>query len=275
MNLKAKKLTTGVLALTAVAIWLPQLTMGVVQKSPQPRSEFDSFESADSADESFPETADGFDEFADPGFEESESFNESNEMLSTGSLAEQLEQTTERLRAFGGNQRVDLDQLLQSLGTHSSGVNTNVTTNSSAQAVPVNGRESLAHQLANDALLEFARGQTLSAIIHRQSDPLAMMNGLLVRVGDELGDGIFVAEIEPRRVRIASGEHSRWLMLTSFRTRIASEDGELQADSLETTAPSPGNELRFVTNDAAPTTQPEIAPQPTGAEPVSGEEQNR
>lgn len=272
MNPKAKKITTSVMALTAVAIWIPQIMTGVVQKPSAPRPEYDAEWSAEQG-----ENYDEHDEHAlenELVEEDDHAPQERLETVAAGSLAEQLEQTTERLRAFGGPRRVDLDQLLASFRT--------TTTVQSAQATPephssstsVTGHTALTKQLAEDALDDFAAAQSLTAIIHGQSGTLAMIGDQLVRVGDELVPGMAVTVIEPRRVRIEGGGNARWLQLAPFRTRAGSEEAEAESTDPVSTAPVPAPELRYLApNDAlsAP-----IATQPVldEAAPATDREEN-
>jgi hypothetical protein len=245
MKPKARKLTTGVLALTAVAIWIPQLLMGVVQKAPQPRPEVDDW-SADAAPaEDSPAQADAaFEAAEEQPFDESAQPHEPSDISASDSLAQQLTATSEKLRAFGGPSRVDLDQLLQSFQQ---------LTPPGAQAVappeapPARSDVELAVPLfsgsapptvlvLSDPLAEFTARNTLNAIIWGQDGSLALLGDALVREGDELGDGIRVAEIQARRLRLERGESARWLTLPPFRTRAATGSDELSGGAAATTS---------------------------------------
>jgi hypothetical protein len=250
MNPKAKKLTTGVLAMTAVAIWVPQIFTGVVQKAPSPRPEYD--EADEFGEDEFDDESDvayeGYDEFDDLGYTDDmdETSDETWDTASTsGSLADQLEQTTERLRAFGGPQRVDLDQLLTSFQARVNTPQVIEDTPATPTRSVKTGSESLALQLASDALDQFALEQPLTAIIHGESGSLAMLGGRIVRVGDELSPGIRVTEINARRMRIAGGGNARWLELAPFRARPTLGDSETDDDTDSAPAP-PGNDLRYL-----------------------------
>jgi len=275
MNPKAKKLTTGVLALTAVAIWVPQILTGVVQKAPTPRPERDDSEDFDDESGAYFEEDEGYDEFDDFGYSgntEEMSDEEWAPHPSSGSLANQLEQTTERLRAFGGPQRVDLDQLLTSFQAQSNA--TRQTATSTTSALPVTTSSgSLALQLASDALDQLAHEQPLTAIIHGDSDTLAMLGGRIVRVGDELSPGIRVTDIKPRRVRIEGGANSRWLELVPFRTRPAFADEDASdEEELGTSSSTIGSDLRYFPASDALATPISITPVPEDAAPETSNE---
>lgn len=244
MNPKAKKITTSVMALTAVAIWIPQLMTGVVQKPSTPRPEFDAELSAES-DDAFDSGYDAAleDDVAD---EFATDLEEVSERPASGSLAEQLEQTTERLRVFGGPRRVDLDQLLANFRTPASAETVQESPDTPSSAAAAASRNALSQQLAEDALDDFAAAQSLTAIIHGQSGTLAMLGDQLVRIGDELAPGIAVTEIEPRRVRIAGGGNARWLQLAPFRTRAASEDDQGETTDSTQNGPVSTPELRYL-----------------------------
>lgn len=229
---------------------------GVVQKPTAPRPEFDDEASA-GGDDAFD---DSYDAALEDEFEpEAEDWSES---ATKGSLAEQLERTTERLRAFGGPRRVDLDQLLADVRTTSNAAVTPTVQQTEPSALPASSGEALSRKLAEDALDDFARAQSLTAVIHGQSGTLAMLGDRLVRVGDELTTGVTVVEIEPRRVRIEGGGNSRWLQLAPFRTRAAATDERGESADAPTNTPNPVPELRYLSptdvRTAPVTTQPQL-----------------
>lgn len=233
MKPKAKKLTTGVLALTAVAIWIPQLLMGVVQKAPDPRPEVGNF-GAESGTE-FDEGAEGEgdlelqdDTFADPALEDQmEGTDEGGHAieLPSGSLSDQLQATSKRLESFNqGQQRIDLDQLLNSFRAPESHSTPTVAPEPVVEEfapTPEPRLDRFPPVVEIDPLAVFAEQNSLNAIIHGEAESLAMVGNRIVRPGDELVAGVQVIEIEPRRILLRSAASSRWLALPPFRTRAA------------------------------------------------------
>ncbi|MFT7669171.1 MAG: hypothetical protein ACI8X5_001871 [Planctomycetota bacterium] len=234
MKSKAKKISTGVLALTAVAIWIPQIMVGIVQKPTSPRQEY-SGDTEGGFGESAEEGA-GFMELA-AGDHESYNESESNDESpgdSDGSLIARLESTSEQLRAFGGSQRVDLDTLLQHtkkpiLGSAIAGLSVTDVEQQGTQQEPIpflpwsSAQEEL---VVIDPLVEFCSKNTVNAIIFGQRESIAMLGNRLVREGDELENGIRVSAIEPRQLVLESEFGKRRLSLPPFKAHVNETDGE-------------------------------------------------
>ncbi len=278
MKPKAKKVTTGLLAVTAVAIWIPQLLVGVVQKEPQPRGEYEEESDEDWSDDEW-SGGDEAGEWSDDASWDDASWDDADEGgygeelggfpdglerapasygSGGGDLAGSLAQLSGSLRIFGSQARVNLDELLGASAA---------TTAPATAPQPVTHAAELELRLAGDALVEFARARALTAIIHRDDAPLAMLDDRLVRVGDEVGAGVRVAEITPRRLRLESGGGSAWLSLAPFRTRRAGGDDE---DELDEPAATP--EPQPVVLTGAPTAGDAAATSTTDAEDEPADE---
>jgi len=292
MNPKAKKVSTGVLALTAVSIWIPQLLMGVVQTQPTPRPEVDNsggpegaFEESAlgdavpddvGADATPMDAAELEPEFSDPMATDTGDPQGAPSPAISGSLSKQLEVTSEQLRNFGaGRQRVDLDALLQSFQD----LSTDRQSQSTQTAQPVlivqegggSPHVSIATSglsiVASDPLQEFATQNVMSAIIHGKSDSLAILGNRIVRVGDEI-DGIRVAEIDSRRIRMESEKSTRWLTLPPFQTRRATDSDE-GADEDSTSEGEQATEESSSTNTTGGTNATNQAADSTPTETLS------
>lgn len=237
MNPKTKKLSTGVLALTAVAIWIPQVMTGIVSKSKTPRSEV-SF-----VDPEMPPLDPGAESELMAGHAPAVHATNFDPALaasavrdSSSSLSTQLERSESELQALrDATQRIDLNQLIQSYREqHSPSPSTSEST-VTEQAPILLGNPTTEHPLGTSLLGEsptssktvlerFESEHSLKAVIHGEGDSMLLVGPYLARVGDVLPGQIEVAAIEPQQILLRHADEERWLKLPPFETRHVARD---------------------------------------------------
>jgi len=256
MRPNAKKLSTGVLALTAVAIWVPQLLTGVV-KPAEPAAP-----AVDEPDTDMPPLGAEIDiDMPPPAGEthETPGVEVESETQRSDDLAGQLDHAGATLRELSSaSERVDLDELIETYQMAAGGGA--VPTGS-----PLDDHDGpRAPGTTNGHAAPFSTERILKAVIHGESGAVALVDSSVVRVGDTLAGGVSVAAIEPRRVLLEAAGQSRWLHLPPFAPRPAfsaggvDEDGGADPQTSGDALPTEGDAQALLGGEAA--AQPETTP---------------
>jgi hypothetical protein len=229
MNPKTKKLSTGVLALTAIAIWIPQLFTGVVSTARTPRAERVLSDSNQFG--GGPQSQWGGDYAAgwagEPGDDNASSERPFDSGGGQESLAEQLSNSELNLDELAkATKRVDLNNLVQEYQRR------RMAASSQAQEPPQPVVDQVPLELLDldtpidqtaptteSALMTLEQSRKLHAVIHGEAGRVALIGRTILREGDFIDGRFEVVAIEPSRVLLRGEGEQMWMRLPPFETK--------------------------------------------------------
>ena len=268
---------TIALALSALGICVPQLVMGVVDKTPKERADVPNGEASFEAailpggsnvpmQHEAPET--GF--MNEPGMEAAMPSGVEQDL----SLPKALSMASKQLEIRNAQEkRVDLSDLLNAFRPDEKPQKAPSVENLQKELsqVIVEEQSSQSEQVSvpaitdAEALNQYCSQQVLSAVIWGGNGSIAMINGKVVRPGDVLGHGVKVNSIDRRSVELTYRDESQFIGMPAFETRRPSsststadgpseEPGSESSEESETADPTLGD-LAGEQEQGAPGTQ--------------------